>query len=127
MRMKIVNILQGVPHLSLDHLDLGRASCPSSGAEWSGPVSLLIIMVMIDENFFSTLLHTGDVGESAVDCHLLCDSVSFERAVDKSCGGVKVPEVKKIKSSQLHADHPKPVPVDGQKVVHNCARLLAPV
>ena len=124
MRMKIP---QGVPHLSLAHLDLGRASCPSSGAEWSGPVSLLIIMVMIDENFFSTLLHTGDVGESAVDCHLLCDSVSFERAVDKSCGGVKVPEVKKIKSSQLHADHPKPVPVDGQKVVHNCPGLLAPV
>ena len=58
-------------------------------------------MVMIDENFFSTLLHTGDVGESAVDCHLLCDSVSFERAVDKSCGGVEVAEVKKIKSSQL--------------------------
>ena len=49
MRMKIVKIPQGVPHLSLDHLDLGRASCPSSGAEWSGPVSLLIIMVMIDE------------------------------------------------------------------------------
>ena len=101
MRMKIVKIPQGVPHLSLDHLDLGRASCPSSGAEWSGPVSLLIIMVMIDENFFSTLLLTGDVGQSAVDCHLLGDGVSLERAVYKSCGGVEVAEVKKIKSSQL--------------------------
>ena len=40
-------------------------------------------MVMIDENFFSTLLHTGDVGESAVDGHLLGDGVSCERAVDK--------------------------------------------
>ena len=48
-----------------------------------------------------TLLHTGDVGESAVDCHLFRDGVSFERAVDKRCGGVEVAEEKKIKSSQL--------------------------
>ena len=40
-------------------------------------------MVMIDENFFSALLHTGDVGESAVDCHLFGNGVSFKRAVDK--------------------------------------------
>ena len=40
-------------------------------------------MVMIDDNFFSTLLHTGDVGESAVLRHLFGDGVSFKRAVDK--------------------------------------------